>query len=128
MGIKLSEGEIHEFIGLFYRTNAKAPPPRPYFNVIDPLTKLVITKGMLKLTLGDKTVDIVIPVEHQTADEDYVHFKGMLAMGVTRLLGVPQLEYEILQAMTNAGLVAQYYEGHLHINPLSWGVGETDQF
>lgn len=128
MAIQLMPGQLERFIGVFQRTNAKRPPPRPDFNPEAPLDRLVITYGMLQLTLGESKVDVVIPEDQRLDFETYLTFTGLLTNELVNLLQIPHLTWQVNEAMQQHGVVAQFQGSTLVMNPLTASVGELDRF
>lgn len=129
MAMKLIPGQIEKFVGVFYRTNVKSPPARPDYTSGDALERMVITKGQLQITmLGNETMSVMVPEDQQVDDETYETFLNLLTTQIVDLLQVPQHFGDIVEAMRRGGIVAYFKGPTLHINPLTPGIGEVDQF
>lgn len=129
MALQLIPGQIEKFVGVFYRTNVKAPPARPDYTSGEALERMVITKGQLQITmLGNETMSVTIPDDQQVDEETYGMFLNLLTTQIVELLQVPQHFGDILEAMRRGGIVAYFQGPTLRINPLTPGVGEMDQF
>lgn len=134
MALKLNTNQLEKFIGTFYRINARNPPSKPDIVPDTPLERLVITQGVLQMSLRASAedpveqVDVIIPINERVFREQYQMFTNILAQELSTLLQVPEHLGNIYAALQANGLVAQFFGSQLKMNPLAEGQGELDQF